>query len=37
MTAATATITTPSGSALVYSKLRKPAFGPVGDSLDDFE
>jgi hypothetical protein len=37
MTAATATITTPSGGALVYRKLRKPAFGLVGDNLDDFE
>jgi hypothetical protein len=37
MTVATATITTPSGGALVYRKLRKSAFGPVDDSLDDFE
>ncbi|MGD0420375.1 MAG: hypothetical protein ABSA68_12485 [Xanthobacteraceae bacterium] len=36
LTADTAAITTLSGGILTYRKLRKPAFGPVGDSLDDF-
>ena len=37
LTADTAAIATPSGGALTYCKLRKPAFGPIGDSLDDME
>jgi hypothetical protein len=32
----TAVITTPSGDSLIYRKHRKPAYGPLGDSLDDF-
>jgi hypothetical protein len=34
-TANTAVIGT-SGGTLTYRKLRKPAFGPIGDSFDDF-
>lgn len=37
LTANTAVIETPSGGAIAYRKLRKPAFGPLGDSLDDFD
>jgi hypothetical protein len=29
-------ILTPSGGTVTYRKLRKPAYGPLGDSLDDF-
>ena len=36
LTANTAAISTPSGGTLTYRKLSKPAFGPIGDSLDDF-
>lgn len=32
----TATIRTPSGGTVTYRKHRKPALGPLGDSLDDF-
>jgi hypothetical protein len=32
----TAAIRGPSGSVTVYRKNRKPALGPVGDSVDDF-
>ena len=35
LTAETAAIQTASGGILTYRKLNKPAFGPVGDSLDD--
>jgi hypothetical protein len=37
LTADTAAIRSPSGSISVYRKNNKPAFGPVGDSLDDFQ
>jgi hypothetical protein len=33
----TAAIRWPSGSVSIYRKNNKPAFGPVGDSLDDFQ
>jgi hypothetical protein len=36
LTADTAAIQTESGGILTYRKNSKPAFGPVGDSLDDF-
>lgn len=36
LTAETAAIQTASGGILTYRKNNKPAFGPVGDSLDDF-
>jgi hypothetical protein len=36
LTAEIAAISTPSGGTVVYRKLRKPALGPLGDSLDDF-
>jgi hypothetical protein len=36
LTAETAAIQTASGGILTYPKNNKPAFGPVGDSLDDF-
>jgi hypothetical protein len=33
----TAAIQNPStGNVLTYRKARKPAYGPLGDSLDDF-
>jgi hypothetical protein len=32
----TAAIQNPKGNIAVYRKANKPAFGPVGDSLDDF-
>jgi hypothetical protein len=35
LTAETAAIETKSGGILTYRKHNKPAFGPVGDSLDD--
>jgi hypothetical protein len=35
LTDLTAAIQAPSGAILTYRKHRKPAFGPVGDSLDD--
>jgi hypothetical protein len=37
MTEETAAIRWPSGSVTVYRKSNKPALGPLGDSLDDFE
>jgi hypothetical protein len=36
LTATTAAIEHKSGSITNYRKLNKPAFGPCGDSLDDF-
>jgi hypothetical protein len=36
LTANTAVIATPSGGTVTYRKLRKPAYGPLGDSIDDF-
>jgi hypothetical protein len=36
LTADTAAIKTKSGGLLTYRKNNKPAFGPVGDCLDDF-
>ena len=36
LTETTASIRCPSGSILTYRKFNKPAYGPVGDSLDDF-
>jgi hypothetical protein len=36
LTADTAAIESPSGNILTYRKHRKPALGPLGDSLDDF-
>jgi hypothetical protein len=36
LTEKTAAIQSPSGSITTYPKNRKPAFGPVGDTLDDF-
>ena len=36
LTVETAAIQTASGGILTYRKNNKPAFGPVGDSLDDF-
>jgi hypothetical protein len=35
LTADTGVIATPSGGTVPYRKNRKPAFGPIGDSLDD--
>jgi len=37
LTETTAAIGCPSGHILTYRKFNKPAYGPVGDSLDDFE
>jgi hypothetical protein len=37
LTADTAAIRCPSGSVTVYRKNNKPAYGPLGDSLDEFE
>jgi hypothetical protein len=37
LTTDTAAIRWPSGSVTVYRKNNKPALGPVGDSLDDFQ
>ena len=37
LTEETAAIRWPGGSITTYRKNNKPAFGPVGDSLDDFE
>jgi len=37
LTVETAAIQTASGGTLIYRKCNKPAFGPVGDSLDDFD
>jgi hypothetical protein len=36
LTEATAAIRMPSGNVTTYRKHNKPAFGPLGDSLDDF-
>jgi hypothetical protein len=36
ITEGTAAIKNPTGNITVYRKANKPAFGPVGDSLDDF-
>jgi hypothetical protein len=36
ITKGTAAIQNPTGNITVYRKANKPAFGPVGDSLDDF-
>lgn len=36
LTATVAAIRMPTGNALTYRKLNKPALGPLGDSLDDF-
>jgi hypothetical protein len=36
LTATTAAIVNPTGAITVYRRENKPAFGPVGDSLDDF-
>jgi hypothetical protein len=36
LTVETAAIQTASGGILTYRKNNKPAFGPLGDSLDDF-
>jgi hypothetical protein len=37
LTEETAAIRCPSGSVTVYRKHNKPAYGPLGDSLDDFQ
>jgi hypothetical protein len=37
LTADTATIRGPSSSVTIYRKSNKPGFGPLGDSLDDFQ
>jgi hypothetical protein len=37
LSSATAKIASPSGSITTYRKDNKPALGPGGDSLDDFE
>ena len=37
LTAATAAIENPTGAITVYRRYAKPALGPVGDSLDDFQ
>jgi hypothetical protein len=36
LTEATATIRMPTGATLNYRRFNKPAYGPVGDSTDDF-
>jgi hypothetical protein len=36
LTETTAAIRNPSRNVLTYRKLNKPAFGPLGDSVDDF-
>ena len=36
LTEATAAIRMPTGNVTTYRKHNKPAFGPLGDSLDDF-
>jgi hypothetical protein len=36
LTEATAAIKMPTGSVTTYRKHNKPAYGPLGDSLDDF-
>ena len=37
LTDATAAIENPTGAITVYRRYDKPALGPVGDSLDDFQ
>jgi hypothetical protein len=37
LTDATASIKNPSGAVTIYRRHNKPALGPVGDSLDDFD
>jgi hypothetical protein len=37
LTDSTAAIENPSGAVTVYRRYDKPALGPVGDSLDDFQ
>ena len=37
LTEATAAIQNPTGAITVYRRHNKPALGPVGDSLDDFQ
>jgi hypothetical protein len=37
LTAASATIENPTGSITTYRRHNKPALGPLGDSLDDFQ
>jgi hypothetical protein len=37
LTADTATIRCPSGTVTTYRKSNKPGFGPLGDTLDDFQ
>ena len=37
LTEATAAIESPAGTITTYRRHNKPALGPVGDSLDDFE
>jgi hypothetical protein len=37
LTAETAAIRWPSGSVTIYRRNNKPAFGPLGDSLDDLQ
>jgi len=37
LTATTAAIENPTGAITVYRRYDKPALGPVGDSLDDFQ
>jgi len=37
LTDATAAIRMPAGSIITYRKHNKPAYGPLGDSIDDFK
>jgi hypothetical protein len=37
LTEATAAIRSPTGTITTYRKNNRPALGPLGDSLDDFE
>ena len=37
LTEETAAIQSPTGHVLIYRKANKPAYGPLGDSLDDFK
>ena len=37
LTDTTAAIESPTGAVTVYRRYDKPALGPVGDSLDDFQ
>ena len=37
LTETTAAIQSTTGSVLTYRKANKPALGPVGDSLEDFQ